>query len=223
MLTWTYSGLDTIQKTVTHWADPLPSAAHQEAGAVVQTVWQAVATGAVIPPLDVPYVNWGLAASVTVQEDGEGATVTADAAQMPKGAPSWNMKPMLLGGPKARHGAHSIYNIIPMRTAAAQVPSAVLGEIVLHSVNQAIGGPRRTKQTPVGAYTWTHGLYQGMRIGMHPDLPVGPVTFRTVSSNSPAASWWYPAKPALPLLEAVWTGAAGLVARVYAGAWEDRL
>lgn len=223
MLTMTYTGMDALQHTVAQWQADWPQAAHDTAGSVVQTVWQAVALGAVIPPLVAPYVNPALAASVTVQADSAGATISADAARMPQGTPAWDMKPMLLGGPKARHGRYSTYNIIPMRLKAAQVPTAVLGEIVLHSINQAVAGPRRTKSTPVGTYTWTQGLYQGMRIGMHPDHPVGPVTFRTVSSRSPAASWWYPAKPALPLLEAVWTGAAGLVARVYADAWEARL
>ncbi len=240
MLTISVTGLDDLKGFVHALQAPLPSEAHAAAGAVVQQVWQAAATGTVMPPMAKPFTNAALAASVTVEASGNGAVVRADASAMPDaGTPARDMKPGLLHGPKSRIGKHGRYNIIPIRHNAASVPSHILQEFVGTGTVRSLEGIRskilnggrpvvayhagsKTFQV-VSHYTWQTGLYTGMRMGLHKDYPVGPVTFRTVSERSPAASWWYPAKPGIPLLDAVVQASEPLVAEVYRQWWEARL
>lgn len=59
-------------------------------------------------------------------------------------------------------------------------------------------GPRNTKVTDKGPYTWKRGMFGGMtrfRGG------AGYFTFRTMSENSPATSWMRPAVAALRVME----------------------
>ena len=236
---WDVTGLADLQQYVQALAAPFPAEAHEAAGAVIQEVWQAAATGTVIPPLAAPYTNEKLAASVQVQVSGDGATISADPAQMPEGgiAPR-NMKPGLLHGPHSRLGQHGRYNIIPMHHDAASLPSSVVRQLVQGGAVTSLEGIRSkilnggqpvlayhagsgTFQV-VSHYTWRTGLYTGMRLGMHKDYSSGPVTFRTVSERSPAASWWYPAKAGIPLMQAVEQAGVPLAESVYVGWWEAR-
>lgn len=239
---WTVevTGLKELQQYVTALSTPLPVEAHEAAGAVVQQVWQAAATGTVLPPMAKPYTNAKLAASVRVETSAEGATISADASEMPEaGHVAYDMKPGLTHGPKSRIGKHGRYNIIPMRHDAASLPSSVVSQMVnggtvtsLEGIRSKIlngGAPVMTYHAGSGTfqvvshYTWQTGLYTGMRMGMHKDYPAGPVTFRTVSERSPAASWWYPAKPGIPLLDAVQQASQPLLADLYQQWWEARI
>lgn len=239
MLTVEVTGLDTLRRWAHALATPLPDAAHAEAGAVVQQIWQDAATGTVLPPMTEPVHSPALAASVRVQADPDGATVSADPRYLPAGRAAYDMKPGLTHGPKSRMGRHGRYNIIPMRPKTADIPASILAQVVAGQSVTSIEGIRSKilnggapmlafdagsgRFQVVSHYTWQTGLYTGMRIGRHPDYPVGPVVFRTVSERSPAASWWMPAQAGSPLTEAVRQASAPLVTAVYSQWWEARL
>ena len=239
MLTLEMTGLDALQSFAQALQAPFPQEAHAEAGGVVQTLWQAAATGTVLPPMQAPYTNAKLAASVRVMTTSDGATVSADAAELPDPKPAWDMKPSMIHGPHSRMGKHGRYNIIPMRHDAASLPSHIASQLVNGGTVTSTEGIRSkilNGGAPVLAYhagsgtfqavshyTWQTGLYTGMRLGLHKDYPVGPVTFRTVSERSAPSSWWYPAKPGIPLVAAVAQASLPLVADVYTQWWEARL
>lgn len=224
MLTVEVTGLDALQKQVARWiADPLPPTAHVAAAGIVATVWQGVASGAVIAPMTRPFVSAELAGSIAVQPSDTQAIVTASGPMPTEPKAAWDMKKGLINGPHAKIGKHGRYNRIPMRPKSADVPDAAMTAIVMQGINQTVQGLQLTKLTPAGAYTWKSGSAMGLRIGMHPDHPVGPVTFRTVSERSPAASWWYPPRPGIPLLDAVWNGSRDGVTAVYTLAWVERM
>ncbi len=221
MLTLAHSGWDGLHDAVTrrfpdHWAPD----AHAAAGTVVGAVWAQMLTGAVGPPLTRPIHRPDLVDTLQVRPTADAAVVTGDMADIVTGKPAWDMKPGLLHGPKSRpmrRGGR--YNIIPMRHDPETVPTPVVLDLVMHGVAAAEVGPQRQKYTPVGAYLWKTGLYSRMRIGGGNGHPSGPVTFRTVSTRSPAASWWYPARPGVPLLEAIWQAAAPSVRAIYLARW----
>ncbi len=239
MLTLDITGLDALQTFAQALQAPFPTEAHAEAGGAVQALWQAAATGTVLPPMTQAVHKPDLAQSVQVTVDGDGATVSADASLMPHGTEPWDMKPMLTHGPHSRMGRHGRYNIIPMRHDAASLPSHIASQLVNGGTVTSTEGIRSkilNGGAPVLAYhagsgtfqvvshyTWQTGLYTGMRLGMHKDYPVGPVTFRTVSERSAPSSWWYPAKPGQPLVEAVSQASRPLVAAIYTQWWEARL
>ncbi len=118
----------------------------------------------------------------------------------------WDMKYPLTHGPKSRatlprrnNPVHR-FNIIPIRHQAASVSQDALWALLANLRNfQPRDMPRMAKFTPAGVYVHKAALEAGIRMGRG-----GPVTFRTVSEKSPAASWWYPAKSANPIAEAVW-------------------
>ncbi len=134
---------------------------------------------------------------------------------------SWDMKPRLLGGPKARktvdrpnHPAHR-FNIIPIRHRAETVSQEALWALINNVRNfQPRDVPRLAKFTPAGVYVHRAALEAGIRMGRS-----GPVTFRTVSERSPAASWWYPARPANPIAQAVWDLLADEAEAALIAAW----
>jgi hypothetical protein len=239
MLTLDITGMSDLQAFARALSAPFPAEAHAEAGAVVQQVFQQAATGTVMPPMTQAVHKPDLAASVRVTPDAQGVIVSADASLMPSGTAARDMKNGLLHGPHSRMGRHGRYNIIPMRHDASSLPSGIAQQLVNGGTVTSLDGIRSkilNGGAPVLAfhaasgtfqvvshYTWQTGLYTGMRIGMHPQYPAGPVTFRTVSERSPAASWWYPAKPGQPLMAAVWQASQSLVQSVYTQWWEARL
>lgn len=239
MWTVTVTGLEDLQHYVAALGAPFPLEAHEAAGAVIQQVWQAAASGAVLPPMTKPYTNAKLAASVRITATQEGALITADPAELPENRPAWDMKPGLLHGPHSRLGRHGRYNVIPMRHDASRLPSTVVSQLIAGQAVTTLEGIRSkilnggaavlayqpgsgTFQT-VSHYTWQTGLYTGMQLGMHPKYPVGPVTFRTVSERSAPGSWWYPARPGLPLVAAVEQAGVPLAADLYRQWWEARI
>ncbi|WP_207711379.1 hypothetical protein [Sulfobacillus harzensis] len=239
MLTLEVTGFDALHTFVQALQAPFPPEAHAEAGGAVQQVWQAAATGTVLPPMTQPVNKPDLAQSVQVTLDGDGATVSADASLMPNGTAARDMKPSLLHGPHSRMGKHGRYNIIPMHHDAASLPAHIVSQLEngtpitsLEGIRSKIlngGAPVLAYPAASGPfqvvshYTWQTGLYTGMRLGRHPDYPMGPVTFRTVSERSDPGSWWYPAKPGQPLVAAVSQASVPLVTAIYTQWWEARL
>lgn len=240
MLTIDHSGWDAL----TRWADQRtqsswPAHAHAEAAHVVSAVWQAALTGTVFPPMTQPVHRPDVADTVTVHATESGATIQADPQALASATgerPPRDLKPALLHGPKSRVGKTTglRYNIIPFRHRAETVPTAVMTSLVQTGTFQGLLGQRSKILAGgrdilafhaasgilqvVSHYTWRTGLYAGMRMGA-----TGPVTFRTVSERSPAGSWWIPARPGIPLLEAVWRAAQDDVQWVYVVAWWEGL
>lgn len=221
MISLDITGWDALQTRVKHLADDAwdPNA-HAAAATVVGAVWAQVLTGAAAPPLTRAIHRPDLVETIQVGSEPAAGVVRGETADLVTGKPAWDMKPGLLHGPKSRplrRGGR--YNIIPMRHDPETVPTPVVLDLVMHGVAADEVGPRRQKYTPVGAYLWKTGLYSRMRIGGGAGHPSGPVTFRTVSTRSPAASWWYPARPGVPLLEAIWQAAAPAVRAIYLARW----
>jgi len=146
-----------------------------------------------------------------------------------KDIPPYDMKPSLLGGPKARQGKNSVYNIIPFihkvktqENEGIYQESSKLEQSIVTGVNTS--GRRlykwrgrlmkyphfkKTKTTPVGDYTWKAHKHQGM-VRMKGDAKLNQkystyLTFRVVSSNSDPASWWHPGKKNVPIRDLVIT------------------
>lgn len=239
LLTLDVTGMATLRGYVQALSQPLPPEAHAQAGAVVQTVWQQAATGLVLPPMTQPINTPKLAEAVQMQVSTEGVTVSAPDELMPHDRPAWDMKPGLVHGPHARMGQHGRYNRIPFHHDAQTLPSHIARQLIggqsvtsLEGIRSKIlnGGQPVFAYQPgsgtfavVSHYTWQTGLYTGMRLGMHPHYGVGPVTFRTVSERSPAASWWYPAKPGQPVMAGVTQASLPVVQDLYQTWWEARL
>jgi hypothetical protein len=236
LLTLDVTGMATLRGYVQALSQPLPPEAHAQAGAVVQTVWQQAATGLVLPPMTQPINTPKLAEAVQMQVSAEGVTVSAPDDLMPHDRPAWDMKPGLVHGPHARMGKQGRYNRIPFHHDAKTLPSHIVQSLIagqsitsLEGIRSKIlngGHPVLAYQPGSGTfavvshYTWQTGLYTGMRLGMHPHYGVGPVTFRTVSERSPAASWWYPAKPGTPWAGPVWEAVEEAVVAAWVAAWE---
>ena len=150
-----------------------------------------------------------------------------------EGSPERDMKPDLLGGPKARTSKDGAkYNIIPFRhgvpgtTSVAppmplnvytfMKPQKTAVSSRLDKANKAYqwgsklaaarGGKAGTAKTGAGEYTWKTGKFTGM-VRMQTSTTKAKrsmyMTFRVVSSKSDPASWIYPEREAIPIRAAV--------------------
>lgn len=153
------------------------------------------------------------------------------AEQLEKGSGPWDMKPMLLGGPKARMGKHGRYNIIPFRHGTSQASGSnsnfpTMPKDVYQQARQLKASLRAGKKTawggrttgteaahPAGRNATTHephkaGKYEGM-VRVEKTYAKATqskyLTFRVVSDNSPAGSWIHKGYPAHRIAEAVTT------------------
>lgn len=169
------------------------------AGAAIASAWESAAYGVRLPGMT-RTVNWPeYARTIEHHNRGEfevvikGDDAMTERATEPR--PAWDMKPGLLKGrPFVR---------IPFRHKAESVSDAAMQALIANVRNFRTELGRRSKLgIPVGGghYTWTTGPESGIRITNRGEI----MTFRTVSQKSPAESWWYPALPANPLLDAVW-------------------
>lgn len=212
-----------------HDLDPVQAALAQ-AGENLANTWEAVAGGVAIPGLTRAVHDPAYAASITARQLGQlavevGSTDPRRDARAQAYAAPWDMKPGLLGGPHARttraragQPAHR-YNVIPFAHAAEQVSTAALWALVQnHPRFDPADVPRRAQFTPVGVYVHQTAPEAGIRWGR-----TGPVTFRTVSDRSPAASWWYPSRPANPIAASVWSLWADAVTADVVAAWQTAL
>jgi len=145
------------------------------------------------------------------------------------GYPAWDMKPMLLGGPKARISKKGKrYNIIPFRHGAPGSTRFKAMPADIHSQAKAltaslmvgnrliaggrlqgteVGHPpmakRFTKITgEKGYYQHKSGKYEGMS-KIESDGQSRYMTFRVVSDTSAGDSWYHPGRPAQPHLDFV--------------------
>lgn len=218
MITLEVTGLDGLVDRLTQprWtADD-----HAAAATAVAAVWAQLLTGSVAPPMTDPIHRPDLVQTIQVTSTEAQGIVHGDTGDVTTGTPARDMKPPILRGPKSRAmTGGGRYNIIPMRHDAEKLPTPIVMALVMQGITGADVGPKRRKPTPVGDYVWKTGLYSRMRLGGGAGRPAGPVTFRTVSTRSAPASWWYPAKPGVPLLQAVWGAAAPSVRAIYLARW----
>lgn len=207
------------------------AAAVNRAAEYVQATWQQVVMGTTqVPGATNPSVNIGLrqiyAESITLGRMLVGQTGTSQsvvaikkiAEDLENGKHPWDMKPMLLGGPKARVGKNGRYNIIPMRhgTSAKYSPNSNFTPMptdiykqarqVKASVrngNKMSWGGRLTGteqkyapgHNPTTNYAHKNGKYEGMvRIEKQYAKATQNkyMTFRIVSDKSDPMSWWHP-------------------------------
>ena len=223
MLTLDVQGLDGLADRVTRRIqDRWTPAVHAQAATVVAATWAQLLSGSVAPPMTDPIHRPDLVDTIQVHATPDSGIVRGDTDRITTGTAARDMKSNLLHGPKsraARRGGR--YTIVPLRHQAETIPTPLVLDLVMQGVTGADVGPKRQKPTPVGNYVWKTGLYSRMRLGGGAGRPAGPVTFRTVSTRSAPASWWYPARPGQPLMQAVWQAARPVVVRLYTEALRD--
>lgn len=200
--------------------------AMQEAAEFVQATWQQAVMGQQPLPgakpvkLDINLRRLYADSIVTGRQlrhsDGLQQSVIATkkiAEQLENGTGPWDMKPMLLGGPKARVGKNGRYNIIPFKhgTGGNQdsnrkaMPTQVYQQArqLKATIKQAnamkYGGrlPAQGKpgQNPTTGYQHKHDKYEGMvrvekKYGKATQSQY--MTFRVVSEKSDPDSWIHP-------------------------------
>lgn len=211
--------------------DRLPhiEAAVGQAAAFVRDTWQQVVMGTLqVPGARDPKVNIGLrklyadSISVGPQAVSPGGVIqrihaaALIANDLENGRGPWDMKPMLLNGPKARVSKKGTrYNIIPFRHGASNsfapssnampMPKGIYQQAreLKASVRQgtamkwggrlpATGTPGKN---PTTGYQHKHDVYEGMvRIEKTYEKATQSkyMTFRIVSEKSDQKSWWHP-------------------------------
>lgn len=143
----------------------------------------------------------------------------------------WDMKPMLLHGPKARVGKNGKrYNIIPFRHALPTSKAAVAGQPMSKDIYKAakalkpsLQGTIKTKwggrltgtevkhpasSNPTTGYKHKTGIYEGMvkvQKAYTKATQSKYLTFRRVSEDSDPNSWWHPGYHASHISQAVST------------------
>lgn len=208
---------------MTHIQDAL-----QQAADYVQATWQQVVMGAEqIPGAKTPKANINLrriyADSILTEKQVAGmgsfsqriAATKKIAEQLEHGTGPWDMKPMLLGGPKSRVGKNGKYNIIPFRhgTSDSYSPNSNFTPMPKNVYRQARElkasvkqgnamkwGGRLPAQGPAGqnkttGYQHKNQIHEGMvriektyRAATQSQY----MTFRVVSERSAAGSWIHP-------------------------------
>lgn len=204
------------------------SAAMQTAAEFVQATWQQAVMGTqVVPGMREVKQNIGLRKLyadniVTGKQltNGQGfsqsiVAIKQIAEQLEHGTGPWDMKPMLLNGPKARVGKNGKYNIIPFRhgTDDSYSPNSNFKPMskdiyakareLKASVKQGNGmkwGGRLPAQGPAGqnktsGYQHKNNIHEGMvRIEKTYKAATQSkyMTFRIVSEKSDPGSWIHP-------------------------------
>lgn len=230
MLTITWD-MAALTRAVDAWAqraaDAVPDATRRALGGWVAATWEASGQGLPLPGMTRRVRVRPFTAQVDPTADGVRVHIPVDlAAHVEGGTPAWDMKPGLTHGPKSRVGRSGArYNIIPFRHRAETVPDAVLWALVQGLRHQGTEGARTSLNAPWAGlrhpeqgHTWRTGLYSGMRLARG-----GLTTWRTVSERSPAAAWWYPARPGTPWAEPVWQWVADAVTAAWLAAWEEQV
>jgi len=147
------------------------------------------------------------------------ATIKQIAVDLENGKGPWDMKPMLLGGKKSKISKNGVrYNIIPFRhgTSANYAPNSNFNTMPKDIYRQARELKASVKQNgkmawggrltgtekqygpgknPTTGQPHVNGKYEGM-VKISKDYAAVTqskyLTFRVVTDNSPAGSWWHP-------------------------------
>lgn len=209
-------------------ATPNIEAALKQAAGYVQATWQQTVMGSMGVPGAKPirqninlrrlYADNIVTSDMLVGMGNLGIKVLATkkiAEEMEYGKGKWDMKPMLLGGPKARMGKNGKYNIIPFRHGMSAkhspdnnfktMPTAIYKQAreLKASVKQGNGvkyGGRMPATSmpasnPSTGYRHKSDIYKGM-VRIEKTYRAATqnkyMTFRVVSEHSDPASWWHP-------------------------------
>jgi hypothetical protein len=199
------------------------------AASLVQATWQQVVMGALqVPGAKQPDVNIGLrklyADNIVLNNMlvGQGSVaqkvvaLKQIATDLENGKGPWDMKPMLLNGPKARISKKGVrYNIIPFRhgTNTSNMPNSNAPPMPKGIYQQArelkasvmsgnkmkwvgkLPATGKPGHNPTTGYEHKHDIYEGM---VRIEKPYGKttqskyMTFRIVSEKSDPKSWWHP-------------------------------
>jgi hypothetical protein len=208
----------------------IQSAIAQAAGYVQATWQQAVMGTQIVPGMREITQNVGLrqlyANNIVLSEQLQGGSnisqrvlaIKKIAQDLENGTGPWDMKPMLLGGPKARMGKNGKYNIIPFRHGTSSgyspnnnfptMPKDVYKQAreLKASVKSGNGikwGGRLTGtegkyapgHNPTSGYQHKNGKYEGM-VRVEKTYAKATqskyLTFRIVSEHSAPGSWIHP-------------------------------
>ncbi|KAA0888762.1 hypothetical protein [Oryzomonas rubra] len=210
---------------------PNIDAAIIKAAQYVQATWQQAAMGAIqLPGATTPTVNIGLrqlyADNIVLGNQVRGVNSVSQriiatkkiAEQLENGCGPWDMKPMLLNGPKARVGKNGRYNIIPFRhgTGSSSAPNnnfktmpkdiyqkARQMKATVQQGNRLKYGGRLTGtetkyapgKNPTSGYQHKAGRFEGM-VRVEKTYAKAKqstyLTFRVVSEKSDPGSWIHP-------------------------------
>ena len=211
-----------------------------QAAGYVKGIWEQVVMGQIqVPGATTPRVNVGLrdiyAKSITLDKMlvGQGSTsqkviaLAQIARDLENGKGPWDMKPMLLNGPKARVSARGVkYNIIPFRHGTSDnyapnsnfntIPKTIYAKArelkaTLQQANKMAYGGRLKSHFGTGinlttGYEHKAPIHEGMvRIEKTYAKATQSkyLTFRIVSANSDPLSWWHPGYQAQHIAQAV--------------------
>lgn len=210
---------------------PNIEAAIERAAQFVQATWQQVVMGATqVPGAKTPTVNIGLrqiyANGIVLGKQLRGGSSISQkilaikkiAEQLENGTGPFDMKPMLLNGPKSRMGKNGRYNIIPFRhgTSNAHAPNnnfKTMPTDIYRAARQLKASVRQGNKTawgsklngtegkyapgnnPTSGYQHKNGRYEGMA-RMEKTYAKATqnkyLTFRVVSDKSDPGSWIHP-------------------------------
>lgn len=214
---------------------PHIEAALQQAAEFVQATWQQAVTGSQTLPgmqpikLDVKLKQIYADSIVTGRQIVGGNAIRQSviaikkiAEQLENGTGPWDMKPMLLNGPKARVGKHGKYNIIPFRhsvpggSASSSMPQQVYKQArelkaTIKQGNSLKWGGRLPAQGAPGTnrttgYQHKNNKHEGMVRIEHTYAKATQskyMTFRVVSERSDPGSWIHPGYEAHHIAAAV--------------------
>lgn len=211
-------------------------AAVRDAVAVVQSTWIAATMGKMLPGMSQPIRNHDYAVAVgspeAIQVPDEGPLTGAVVStysrtrMIEQGTQGFDMKPLMLTGPKARMGENGPYTIIPFRHAtpktqassgifSSRMPQEIynrakrqqygqsMTEKTLHNIDSKRGTTHGQPQTnPSSGYQHTSPLYARLTKTGAPRHSQY-YTFRTVSQKSNPMAFLYPAVPPNPIMKAV--------------------
>jgi hypothetical protein len=208
---------------------------------VIQTMWLQAVQGEQFSGMTKKVVNEEYAASLTDAKSleypfngnaFEGRVVSTKPAlawRVEQGYPSFDMKPGLLAGPRAKRGKQGPYATVPFTHGTAGTVGAKGPPMPPDVSARAQGLPRGGRLTGMGEYgrrskltmqanwnkprgmagpmmahpyTWKVSPYEGMVRGGRPGHTTY-TTYRRVSGASDPASWIHPGQPPNPVMDAV--------------------
>ncbi len=225
--------------------------AMHESGRMVADVLTAALNGQVIPGMSGPIHRPELVAKIERHDLGLFEfTVTApdEIYAIEQGRPPWDMKPSLINGKRSRplKDGSGRYNIIPFTHRNEELPGAVAEMAQRLTLSEVVGSYADSEQKIRNTYAWgtdtgdtsnivppaTHPQMGGMqgpythkasKFSNMYKFSSGLVTFRTVSTHSPQASWWHPAIEPNPIMNPVEEFVSPMIESYLAAVWEQEL
>lgn len=203
-----------------------------EASAVIVSTVHAAYTGTVLPGMTRQVNNPTASNSVHVEMDGLLAFRVQTPDDVEQAVGPYDMKPGLLRGPKHRiNKKGQPYNIVPFTHKGADLPGAVAEMASQLTLSAMIGSRLEVRgddqwEVTRNVYAWGSNLgaqEDSRHSNMYRFGDDAYVTFRTVSTKSPANSWIHPGYAANPITDSAWKLMAPSIEAALAAAWEEAL